>query len=349
VQAVHTTDTDVWDTNDIVSILFPGPGAPRVRMCTMLDNKYVSAIDLIRAVSDDTFTSSTGRKTWERLKEGITTGNIRHHKFPGQGQRETPVVDADAAIMLVFHVPGKVATDLRLKFVDVLKRHFAGDATLAAETAANAAHVPEATREFLAPKVTKHERALKRKREDEEMAEIDNRIADIANRTAVNRMEAAKTIARIRMEAANDTISMVKTTLGTMGIDPMTDPREKISFHDYSRRVLHKAMSSAGMRISGGGQQQLAVEDDAGGGAEDQTTEISIPLIVARMGRTYSGAVAQSAGMIGKKMAALYRHRHGTNVVIPKRKVMHQNRPILENAYTEADTDLMEQAITECT
>ena len=105
---------------------------------TTIDGKlYVSAIDTISQFSKACTESS--RKFFTRNKKNVEAeSSVVYHQFPGQGQRETPCVDANGALFLMMRVPGKAAMQFRLKCFDILKRYFAGDASLGAEAAANA-------------------------------------------------------------------------------------------------------------------------------------------------------------------------------------------------------------------
>ena len=346
----HTSVTDAcalvnWQEtvgNDTECILLPVPGSAAVRTCNLPDGKYMSAIDEIRVFCGHDADTSSARTIWRRVKDRITTGKIAYHQFPGERQTLTPVINADAAIELVWLLPGKVAKALKEKCIDILRRHFGGDASLAAETAANAVNVPAATREFLAPNTESN--ALKRKHEDLEILDTDfliqekkEKIVDVDTRI----VEKQEKVTIMRLESAHTQIELVKKIRLTMGIDVLHDVRERAAFKDYADRVLHVAIGKPM-------QQQPAITDgSAAPRASDQTREISIPLIVARMKLVYNTDVSKRAAAIGRKMATLYRERHGANVVFPKRRVLHNNRPVDENAYTEADADLMINAIKE--
>ena len=98
----------------------------------------VSVYDLINVVL------STGRgrnilffETENANREvGMQPANL--FKFPGAGQKPTPVVDARGAVTIINLLPGRTAAAFRAKFMDIVARYLGGDATLIAEINRNA-------------------------------------------------------------------------------------------------------------------------------------------------------------------------------------------------------------------
>ena len=98
----------------------------------------VSVYDLINVVL------STGRgrnilffETENANREvGMQPANL--FKFPGAGQKPTPVVDARGAVTIINLLPGRTAAAFRAKFMDIVARYLGGDATLIAEINHNA-------------------------------------------------------------------------------------------------------------------------------------------------------------------------------------------------------------------
>ncbi len=56
-----------------------------------------------------------------------------YYQFPGQGQRPTPVLDADGINELLMLLPGKRAAKVRVKFAKIITRYLGGDVSLARE------------------------------------------------------------------------------------------------------------------------------------------------------------------------------------------------------------------------
>eukprot|EP00960_Hanusia_phi_P060677 764581-Hanusia_phi.AAC.10 len=76
-------------------------------------------------------------KLFERLPDEVST-KCRYFKFPGQGQRDTPVCTLDTIITIMQHLPGPIAAKNREKTAETMRRYFAGDQTLHAEIDRNA-------------------------------------------------------------------------------------------------------------------------------------------------------------------------------------------------------------------
>lgn len=60
-----------------------------------------------------------------------------YYQFPGQGQRPTPVLDADGINELLMLLPGKRAAKVRVKFAKIITRYLGGDISLAREVERN--------------------------------------------------------------------------------------------------------------------------------------------------------------------------------------------------------------------
>ena len=288
-------------------------------------NNHVSAIDVCSAFSDN---SSTGKVVWLRLKGEVEAegGSVIYHQFSGKGQRPTPCVDADGALYLIMRVPGKAAVAFRHKCFNVLKRYFAGDTSLNEEIAANAAAVSDEASEFLVGKKRKHP-------EYGTFEYLD-----------------------MQTKHAKKIIQSTKEISSMIGFDIENDMREKMAFQDWGRRLLTRLQSievgplAKMPKISTFTASMDSNDSDVSNVVSlrpvvNTTNEISIPLVCQSLNIRYTADVARKAGSIGRKMKQLFIERHGNSAEIPKRKVIHNNRPILENVYYEKDTDLMEQAI----
>lgn len=69
------------------------------------------------------------------MKE-VSTG-CRNIQFKGPGQKETTLITFKGVLKLIMALPGVNAREMRDKFVDVLRRYFAGDPTLVSELVEN--------------------------------------------------------------------------------------------------------------------------------------------------------------------------------------------------------------------
>ena len=60
-------------------------------------------------------------------------------KFPGPGQRQTPVTDARGIVRIIMLLPCRAAAPVRAKAADVLVRYLGGDPSLVPEISQNRA------------------------------------------------------------------------------------------------------------------------------------------------------------------------------------------------------------------
>jgi hypothetical protein len=71
-------------------------------------------------------------------EEQFTSTKFIEKSLPGKGNHRTKLVTFQDAIELIMILPGKIAKEFRLKFVDVIKRYLAGDHSLIQEIQDNA-------------------------------------------------------------------------------------------------------------------------------------------------------------------------------------------------------------------
>ena len=97
----------------------------------------VSIIDVVAIVTG--MTSNVASNTIQRLKEAYpeVSSNWCNFKFPGRGQRETPVTDAEGIIQLIMLLPGRAAAIARQSAANVVVRYLGGDTSLVREIMAN--------------------------------------------------------------------------------------------------------------------------------------------------------------------------------------------------------------------
>ena len=63
--------------------------------------------------------------------------NWSHLKFPGRGQRDTPVVDVKGIVEIVMLLPGRHAARIRRQAAELLCRYLGGDLALVDEVCRN--------------------------------------------------------------------------------------------------------------------------------------------------------------------------------------------------------------------
>ena len=95
--------------------------------------------------------ASNPRDTWSEMQKTHpdvvgNTDNFSDFKFPGQGQRKTPVIDATGAIMIINLLPGQLAASFRAQWASIIVRYLGGDMTA---TVAQQATMQESSTDFL--------------------------------------------------------------------------------------------------------------------------------------------------------------------------------------------------------
>ena len=149
----------------------------RIRKTTE-DPPRVSVYDVIGAITGMSPTVCSHTLARLQVTYPEVGSNRSNFKFPGQGQRETPVADARQISALIMLLPGKAAAEFRTKCADVVVRYMGGDPTLVAEIAANRLaqeSLPEEHPMRTFGETVERE-ALKRKREELQIVEIDGHI-----------------------------------------------------------------------------------------------------------------------------------------------------------------------------
>ena len=136
-----TADTSehVFTFRDCMEAIFNG-GKVRV---TNETPKRVSVYDLIQVVTD----SKNPRTDFANMckDDDELIKSVYNWKFPGAGQRDTPVTTAEGALMIVNQLPGKRARKFRTTAMQTLVRFLAGDQSLHDEIDENAARQEQLT------------------------------------------------------------------------------------------------------------------------------------------------------------------------------------------------------------
>jgi KilA-N domain len=101
--------------------------------------QMISVYDFITAVTEQ-HPNHAGRSLLSiSSNHPEVTPMLVDFKFPGRGQRFTPVTDARGLVMIMNLLPGQQAAQFRLKAADVIVRYLGGDQTLISEIQRNAA------------------------------------------------------------------------------------------------------------------------------------------------------------------------------------------------------------------
>ena len=100
------------------------------------DDGLLYAVDLVMAITgkDGNDSGLVLRRLSEDVLQVI---NLMHRKTPGKGNARTKLISYEHAISLIMVIPGAIATELRLAFVDIIKRYIQGDESMHAELQIN--------------------------------------------------------------------------------------------------------------------------------------------------------------------------------------------------------------------
>ena len=159
----------------------------------------LSVIDAVALVTKQSHANA--HNYWSRLltiHPELSTA-CSNFKFSGRGQRETPVAEVRTIVEVVMVLPGRAAAGVRKQAADILVRYLGGDASLVEEVAANRLTQEQLDEDDPARIFgqTVESEALKRKREEVTLAELDGR----AKRT---RVQSAVDVAGMTLRALED-------------------------------------------------------------------------------------------------------------------------------------------------
>ena len=272
---------------------------------TAEDPPRVSVLDVISAVTG--LDSSNASTVYTRLREqfpevGTTSSNF---KFPGRGQRDTPITCVKGAVLIVMLLPGRTAGNVRKQAAGVLCRYLGGDLTLIDEL--SAIHLAQQCLDEDAPArlfgQTVESDAIKRKREEVTLAELELQLC-----------EQTGALKRRRIES----IQFCYNSLEALG----ADERDKLRTTDMIRTV---AFGATGASTD-----------------QPQDKEICIREIINAAGRAReSPGIDQKVGKLAKKM---YLAEH-PEYVFPKKNIYCQGQLISANMWLDSQRVYIERAL----
>ena len=165
--------------------------------------------------------------TWERLKTQFpeVCHEVTNFKFSGQGQRETPVADARGIVEIIMVLPGKAAASYRKQAANLVVRYLGGDLTMVDEIAANRLaqeQLPDEHPARIFGQTVEYEKseAIKHKREELELAELDRKIK------------------RVKLDSVAERVSLNLETMKQLGLP--VDDRDCIKAKDLLNTALHE-------------------------------------------------------------------------------------------------------------
>ena len=173
----------------------------------------MSVYDVLQVVTGSS--ASNACNVFSRVSEAFpeVLTNCSNFKFSGRGQRETPVAEARTIVEIIMVLPGRAAAQVRRAAASVVVRYLGGDLSLVEEIATirlkqEDMDADEPARLF--GQAVESE-AVKRKREEVTLLELDSQAKRI-------RVEAT----RIRVQGATDVATMTLDTLKNLGL-PVSD------------------------------------------------------------------------------------------------------------------------------
>ena len=233
-------------------------------------------------------------------------------KFPGQGQRPTPVAYLKDLVEIAWLCPGKHAKEFRRTGAVTMCRALGGDLSLVDEIRERHSTVTAEDQEALlaGTGVT--------------AAEANGQALAVPDEEQLRRYR-AETLA-LEVDARHKTLEIYTRMVEQAGME--LDERDKLFFQDAARNFI---------RTQFGYQRMLEGDGTAAG---EQMEQVTISEVAQAMGVRLRRGEESSAG---KAAAQLYREAHGVNPPKHKRFVDGAVRSV--NLYFEKDRDLLEHAI----
>ena len=167
---------------------------------TAEDPPRVAVYDVLQLVTG--CSANNCSNVYQRLSESYSEAltGCSSFRFPGRGQwKETPVAEVRTIVEIIMVLPGRAAARVRKAAADVMVRYLGGDPSLVQEVAANRLRQEELDDDDPARLFgqTVESEALKRKREEVAMVELEGR-------TKRARVQAATDVARLTLGALQD-------------------------------------------------------------------------------------------------------------------------------------------------
>lgn len=234
-------------------------------------------------------------------------------KFPGAGQRDTPVTDSKGLLKILMHIPGRRSAVIRDRVADIANRFYAGDLSLCADIREinhklAALEESDPTNPALAfrSSAKAHEEELspeeresrKRKRRDEDELE--------------------------RLSNLDKKMALLNKILG-----PIANDVDRIWMADYlrnqTRLILDTAPVLPGPEVEG---------------ADTSLLTVNVADEAKAMGVQYRGTILKK---YGRAAAKAYREKHGEDP--PKREQLVNGRPCAVFHYFDGDRQLVRDAI----
>ena len=343
----------------------------RIR-CTSIDGVMkISIYDVMQYVCgyQSTHTTQTFKKVIQQFPEVYKSVVIC--KFPGAGQRDTPVADSKGLLKILMHIRGRRSAVIRDRVADIANRFFSGDLSLCADIREidrklNQLEESDPTNPALAFRSSSvsHENQLsdeeresrKRKRKmEDEMAEVRHKRMleeeemrhkkvleeiELNHKTNVakHEIEMSKLDAE-RMQSDAERMQSVKNIKAMLdeSLDRSATDLDRMFVKDYWRNqvrlVLHTAPTEGNnIRLTDAVSDDLDSTNQPTVTVSDAARELRVPHRNNNVLKKYGRAVAE-----------LYRQKYGEEP--PRREQFVQGRPVMVKHYFEKDNELVNRGI----
>jgi hypothetical protein len=114
---------------EVIKLQFNGVFQGRESEIRITPDNMISVFDFIRVAGGQKDPYSTWNRLPEEFKNEVSAF-CTNHKFPGLGQKNTPVISVNGMVKLLFWLPGEMAKQFRSKSAETMIRYLGGDVTL---------------------------------------------------------------------------------------------------------------------------------------------------------------------------------------------------------------------------
>jgi hypothetical protein len=277
-------------------------GAVRSIRKTGGDPPRVSVLDVISAVTGD---ANNASHVYARLREQFpeVQSLCTNFHFAGRGQRETPVCCVRGAVTLVMLPPGRAAAHVRKQAASTLVRYLGGDLGMIDELARN--HLTQQELDADDPaRIFGHaveSDAIKRKREELTLAELEVQLAE---------QEGARK--RRRIESVQFCLESLESVGGA-------DDRDRLRATDMVRTVAFGGASSTALPVD---------------------KEVCVREVINEAGRTREAGLDCKTGKLAKKLFLAdhpgfvfpKKQIYANGQLIEANMWLHSQRPYIERA-----------------
>jgi hypothetical protein len=110
-------------------LTFDGIFQGREKEIRITSDKQISVFDFIKVVGGQVKPKNVWYELEKKYKNEVALFS-GHFKFKGPGQKDTPVINVQGMVKLLFWLPGETAKQFRSKSAETMIRYLGGDLTL---------------------------------------------------------------------------------------------------------------------------------------------------------------------------------------------------------------------------